>query len=73
MNKITRNRFNGFNAMFGFKYFKYLRMDYFSRGTYKRIKKRMSRKLKPREMAFDWSVQASIYSVAGNKSTSIKK
>lgn len=49
-NKITRKRFKGVDAMFGFKYC--LRNAYFSRGKYKRIKKRMSRKLKPREMAF---------------------
>ena len=72
MNKITKNRYNGINE-FGFNITNLFRNSYFSRGTYKRIVKRMSRKLKPREMAFNWGIQASIYSIAGNKSTSIKK
>ena len=73
MNKITRKRFSGVNYYTYGLNLKFLRNVYFSRGTHKRIVKRMSRKLKPREMALDWGVQASIYSIAGNKSTSVKK
>lgn len=70
MNKITRNRFKGVKYEYGLKF---LRNVYFSIGTHKRIKKRMSRKLIPREMALDWSAQASIYFIIGHKSTKAKK
>jgi hypothetical protein len=72
MNKITRNRFVGVDYRYGFNISRWFRTSYFSRGTYKRIVKRMSRKLKPREMAFDWSAQANIYYEVGNKSTIFK-